>query len=144
MNFIITILENQPEKVLVKNISDKDFCYDRGITLCVKQNEEVMTETHVAKLLLGDWTEENTYKEQKRRLEKGINHIKLEIRTKPAQISSLVDLPEQSIKQEKIEDEFPDLKEAPICQATTKSGKPCRAFACTDSDYCMVHQKKGE
>lgn len=25
------------------------------------------------------------------------------------------------------------------CQATTRDGRPCQAFACLDSDYCYTH-----
>lgn len=149
MNYEITIFENDKKHVFVKNNGENDYEYTRGLELSIPKGQEVEVETHIAKLLFGDWEKEGEYAERKRRENSNIHLYK--ISTKTAQKDIFKENDEQTFDMAQMkEKEFVDLfeekeeekEEKPSkCQAKTKSGKECKGKG-LENGYCAIHQPK--
>lgn len=141
MKFEITIFENNKENVLVKNIGEVDYIYNRsGIDVTILKNKEKKLNANLAKALFGDWEQGDLFSEIQRRKNKGI--FSFEIITKVETEKRNIEKEEAQFEITQSSVEFPDLLEVESvqCEGYTKLGNRCKRMADEGLTVCALHK----
>jgi len=137
MKISITLYENNSDKVFVSPESE----FIRNTVIIPVKGAKI--DTSLAKVLFGDWDKRDDYFESERIRLRGLDRFEVTFKTEKEIIEKKkLDTFETSQEKEETFKSLKEMNEPKTCAAKTKSGKPCRAKALPDSDFCPLHKTK--